>query len=395
MQNGFIKALSGSDTLFVDSTATINANASTYIKGALYRRGTTAISFPIGDDNAYRPSAIVDLPNTSPNQIVGMEVVTVTPNAGPTTNIVYDTRGWKVHEVKGDFTGAKVQLTFGADDNIGNSFDTLVVAESNSANGDFQSIGASSITGVPTSGTITAELPYRGQPYYALASSANIKVRIKAWLQGAYNATLDSMPVLSTWQDTLNKQFNAITGLNSQKMYVGYAAPITAVDKIDISLRATPTGADLQTVPAFLMSDGSIRDFYTGTQDFVTFARVIDGNYYIVINHRNHLSIMSATAQSIDKSIPTVTNLTNISNIYGGGAVFIDNLPLLSVGLISGDVVQDKLVNANDLYKVQTDELNLLQGYIDSDVNINGVINAADRDLVSRNSNLLYFSTVP
>ena len=41
-------------------------------------------------------------------------------------------------------------------------------------------------------------------------------------------------------------------------------------------------------------------------------------NYYVVINHRNHLGIMSATPLSLS-SIPTIVDCTsNTANIYGG-----------------------------------------------------------------------------
>ena len=67
------------------------------------------------------------------------------------------------------------------------------------------------------------------------------------------------------------------------------------VDWVLIELRTgTASGTKVGTRAAFLKSDGTIVDI-DGTSP-VRFAGLTEGNYYVVVRHRNHLAIMSANA---------------------------------------------------------------------------------------------------
>ena len=59
----------------------------------------------------------------------------------------------------------------------------------------------------------------------------------------------------------------------------------------------TASGTKVATRAGFLKSDGTIVD--TNGTSPLQFAGLGEGNYYVVVRHRNHLAIMSASAISL------------------------------------------------------------------------------------------------
>ena len=105
---------------------------------------------------------------------------------------------------------------------------------------------------------------------------------------------------------TLNT--NNLIPLNSNTAYststYGYTAstvtsiPDSVVDWVLVELRTgTASGTKVATRAAFLKSDGTIVD--TNGISPLQFTGLGDGNYYVVVRHRNHLAIMSAVSNSI------------------------------------------------------------------------------------------------
>ena len=89
------------------------------------------------------------------------------------------------------------------------------------------------------------------------------------------------------------------------------------VDWVLVQLRtSTAAVSTVATRAAFLKSDGTIVDM-DGTSP-VDFWGIPDGSYYIVIKHRNHLSVMSASTVSLPNSSGTVYDFTTSqSQAYG------------------------------------------------------------------------------
>ncbi|MCH8317629.1 MAG: hypothetical protein IIA88_03920, partial [Bacteroidetes bacterium] len=189
-------------------------------------------------------------------------------------------------------------------------------------------------------------------------------------------------------------------GYYSINMNSGYSIPVNAVDVIQLVLRdaASPAGPDLDTSYAWLLSDGTVRDFKTGDSTVVNFCAIPAGYYYVIVRHRNHLSIMSSDTVNITNAVPGSTpstgyvDLTLIGNIYGGGAAFLGG----PYGMWAANARNtDQQTNANDLYDVTLARFLLLQGYILSDVNLSGAVNGSDFNITSTHNNELYMSTVP
>ncbi|MCH8318871.1 MAG: PKD domain-containing protein, partial [Bacteroidetes bacterium] len=223
---------------------------------------------------------------------------------------------------------------------------------------------------------------------------AGVKVNLNVFLEGAYTGEggmSDSLYVLG-YLDTLFL-WGGIAPIN---MDPGYPVPSdgggNAVDVILIQIRTDPTTV-LDTAYAWLMQDGTIRDFQTGQKNYAVLCGLVPGDYYIAVMHRNHLTIMYSDSVTLDNTPPPPVDLTNVINIYGGGISFLGDGPY---GMWATNARNsDQEVNANDLYDVSVGRDVLLTGYNSSDVNLTGVVNANDFNIASYNNDQLYQSTVP
>jgi hypothetical protein len=155
--------------------------------------------------------------------------------------------------------------------------------------------------------------------------------------------------------------------------------PAGVVDWVLVELRkGTASTTKVATRAAFLKNDGSTVDL-DGTSP-VAFAGVPAGDYYIVVRHRNHLAIMSASAVALSSSSVLYDFTMSQNQAYGTDA-------MISVGtsfaMISGDVDGSGVLNAADR-GIAWNQRGLL-GYQSSDVDLSGVCNAADRGIAWNN----------
>ncbi len=127
-----------------------------------------------------------------------------------------------------------------------------------------------------------------------------------------------------------------------------------------------------------------------GSSNFY-FNNIAEGDYYLVIYHRNHLPVMSAQKIHVAQNGAAEYDFTEEpSKIYGGkDAVvkFKDGY----YGMIGGDTDANGVVNVLDNGAVQTNMFG--KGYLPSDTDLNGIINVLDYSAIS--NNLLRTSKVP
>jgi len=232
---------------------------------------------------------------------------------------------------------------------------------------------------------------------------------IKALLEGPY------LPGPQTMGDSLNKPAYTILdnlygfgGLGDTSgvygdttMLATYNVPAGAVDLVKIEVRTgTAASTKVDSAYAWLMTDGTIRDFRTGTRDYLIFCNLTPmTSYYVVVYHRNHLPIMSANPVYIDNDPPVAPyDLTDPANIYGpDGAKVVGGKALMYAANAYDDPVFDwSEINANDFFYVIIDtDFPSSPHYIKTDVNLDGKLNALDFDIVSWNNDNLYRSAVP
>ncbi|MEO6694017.1 MAG: hypothetical protein ABIY50_03885, partial [Ignavibacteria bacterium] len=163
--------------------------------------------------------------------------------------------------------------------------------------------------------------------------------------------------------------------------------PAGVVDWVYLEIRETSTGAAIPSGrrAAFVKSDGSVVDL-----DGVNPVKinVVSGNYFIVVGHRNHLPVMSTSAQPLTSTSALYDFTTSLSRYFGGDAKALSGG---FFGLYAGDANRSFIVSAADFAVVTA---NLTQNnYNNGDLNLSGIVSAADYAFVSMN--LTKASNVP
>jgi len=132
-------------------------------------------------------------------------------------------------------------------------------------------------------------------------TSLPVLLSLKVFLQGAYN----------TSTHTMNSILGANIPLTSPKLENNRSIeniPANIVDWVLIQLRETATSSAVTSKSVLLRNDGFVVR-YEGITSNVAL-NVIQGNYYIVVKHRNHLSIMSANKVSLNSNTITSYDFT-------------------------------------------------------------------------------------
>ena len=206
---------------------------------------------------------------------------------------------------------------------------------------------------------------------YGPALLANLKV----FLEGPYDSTSNTMA----------------TGINDQgflplihpfsqspwsygKVDTATSIPADIVDWVLIELRTGTSATDsIDSRAALLKSNGSIVDLNGSSP--VTF-NVPAGNYYVVIYHRNHLGVMSASAVTMAETAPaTLYNFTtDITQYFGtNGAHEIESGVW---GMISGDANGDGGIFGEDFIQYRLNQG--VEGYSLADFNMDGGVFGED-----------------
>jgi hypothetical protein len=236
----------------------------------------------------------------------------------------------------------------------------------------------------------------------------SVKVSAKIFLQGAYSTILGRhKDVNATWAAVLNanaltQPFNTAAFGNyggtetvSSGFFTSTVANTDITDWVLVELRdaTTPTTVIARRA-AFVREDGQVVDV-DGTSP-VNFPNVSDGNYYIVIKHRNHLGVRSAaaialsstaasydftTAQSQAFQDGTITTNAAMVDLTGGGvgpfAMWGGNTNSNTETRASGSPAQnDYLYLVNTLLGGNTATI-LSNVYSSGDINLDGAVRAS------------------
>ena len=157
---------------------------------------------------------------------------------------------------------------------------------------------------------------------------------------------------------------------------------LTVVDWVEIEIRQAATAAEatVETVVdrfnGLVLSNGDVVG-EDGTSNIVLTG--IDGDAFIVVNHRNHLSMMSATAVSAADGMYTYDFTTAVSQVYSDGAASVDGMAMMHQGDVNGDGTVKYVGASNDdivifnLIDGNTNLNNTDTGYNSADVNMDGV----------------------
>lgn len=405
LQNGTLAITKlTSDTLFVDSTASVvGGNLNSFVIGRLYRKRNLtndSLFFPIGDTtilsslstNRYRPATLSGI-NTVPSGKKYPVYFARTLDSMVTYNFdnigirkINNNRRWHVRSSDTTITVNNIKLSFSGLEDFGSTTtgDTLVVAQANSIWGKFESIGNSKFG----SNFVTSEFR-PSKNYYSLASAYNLKLAAKIFLEGPL-ASSTSMNITNPILLKNTYEFGKSAKLT---MLQGYNVPNGAVDVVTIYLSASNK---LDSVNAWLMADGSIKDFSSGLNNYINFSNSLPGSYKVLVAHRNHLPIQFVNPVSMSNTIVNLDFTTN-TNIFGGGVIN----KFGKAAMYAGDAYTDRSqaeINAADLFMVSKLSKNPIYNtgfsYQKADLNLDGKVDAIDYDIVADHNNKLYYSTI-
>ena len=253
-------------------------------------------------------------------------------------------------------------------------------------NGDFDIIGDTKEVPVARADSMQANhhITYRmAQVVMAVAPipSSTANARVKFYLQGPYVSAQDTMTTGLKAAGLLASHFGSVV------------RPTTAVDSVNIEIRDSLTAAKSTIrafAPAWLLSNGTIRDFNDTSKSYVGYGGVPAGKYYVVVRHRNHLAVMSSARDSVDATVtpPLYDFSTAQAQAFGTN-------PMVAAGthfaLYAGDVSGDGVLKYNGpgndralIYvAIGGGNINLtVGGYLNTDVNLDGTVkyNGAGND---------------
>jgi hypothetical protein len=205
----------------------------------------------------------------------------------------------------------------------------------------------------------------------------------------------------SAWGGILTPSRPDTFGWPDTAMTNSYNVPANAIDLILLELRTgTALATKVDTALAWLMNDGTVRDFATGTKSYAELRRNAGGTYYVVVRSRNHAPIRSANSAAITnvaggpgtlfdmKTAAGISNPSLNAKDLGGG----------QLGMYAGQVNpifgRKNEINSVDFFYVRKRAAGAPVGYLIEDVNDDGVCNAADYILTSQNNDYLRRSDV-
>jgi len=213
---------------------------------------------------------------------------------------------------------------------------------------------------------------------------SHVYVNLKSFLEGPFNGMamntgLSELPLTQPYQD-FPWNYSGTESVTN--------IPPGVVDWVLIEYRDAPDAASATAATmiglqaAFLLISGSVVDLdgISVLQPNISFAQQL----FVVIYHRNHISIMSANPLVLAGSVYQYDFTDGEMKVFGGMEGHIEIVPGIW-GMISGDCNADGIINESDLYEVWNTNSGL-KGYKQADPSMNGQVDNRDKnDFIIKN----------
>lgn len=202
------------------------------------------------------------------------------------------------------------------------------------------------------------------------------RLNLKVFLQGPYNTGLGVMndglrtsnviPLAQPYSAAMSSFFNRTGSIYDGSASVNETVPSTTVfdvtgtnddivDWVFLSLQDGTTPATrLQTRAALVQRDGDIVEYDAGTSSYIPVRMPLnaDGNYHLVVGHRNHLPIRTPVSQLLqDNTVFNYDFTTAQSQAFQNGAILTNaamkDLTAGKFGLWGGNANSNNSVRAN------------------------------------------------
>ena len=215
---------------------------------------------------------------------------------------------------------------------------------------------------------------------------AGLHVAAKVMLEGPYNPntammndalrTLNYLPITEPYTGLGYPHTGNGGGEQAGAGVLTMSGNAAAVDWVFVELRkGTNASSRVATISGILQRDGDIVSAADGVSPLV-FTGVSAGAYYVVIKHRTHLGIMSASPINLSATSTTVDFTDGSTPTFGAGAQH--TIPGTSLYYMwCGDSNSDGAVDAVDRSNLWNDRDQ--SGYLPTDINCDGQVGAPDR----------------
>lgn len=199
--------------------------------------------------------------------------------------------------------------------------------------------------------------------------SANIRIFLEGgYVGGQMNTFLNASGFIP-----LSQPFNTEPWYYTGSESVA-SIPENVTDWILIELRSDEVTL-IETRAAFIKNDGTLVDL--DGVSYINFPDTPEGEYFVVIIHRNHLPVMTADKIPLSNSPPLYDIRTDPSNAYGTGS--LKDLGGGYYGIYSGDANGNGQVQNNDREDIWNPQ-NGQSGYKEGDFNLNGQVQNNDSE---------------
>ncbi|CAL2075753.1 hypothetical protein [Tenacibaculum sp. 190524A02b] len=208
-----------------------------------------------------------------------------------------------------------------------------------------------------------------------------VLVDIKVFLQGAYinpnsgeeSLMRDDLRIASGVYGTTSPYSDGATISDAVKLDA--VGENSMVDWVWVELREANNPSVIITGKSgVLQRDGDIVEPNDDRNSPLSF-KVSSGNYYIVIKHRNHLSIMTSSVISLSKITTSIDFISNDSSVAGGSNAVV-NMGDGVFAMIAGDVDENGQIQNIDTNSI-TQQLGV-SGYNKADLDMNGQVQNSD-----------------
>jgi len=382
----------GFSDLVLQSGATITgAGPSQYIvaesSGRLVQEvGAGSVSYPIGTSVSYVPAT---LSNSGTTDYIGLSVFNDVLDGGTTGSTIPEidnsvNNSWNITEETAGGSDLSITAQWNLSDE-GSSFDRTQsgLGHYTAGNWDPQNAAAALGTGpytITRSGITSLSAFAVGDINSPMAIQLAITVELAAFLEGPFNGTAMDMDLNTGGEIPLSQPFNtAPWNYNGPESVV--SIPANTVDWVLIEIRdaadaasATPATV-IERQASFVKSDGTIRTIDGTTNP--EFTSPVSQNLFVVIYHRNHLSVMSATALTESGGVYTYNFTTGEAQAYGGASGHKE-IGTGIWGMFGGDADANGTIEAADktVWANQTGTT----GYKSADLNMNVQVDNTDKN---------------
>jgi hypothetical protein len=203
-----------------------------------------------------------------------------------------------------------------------------------------------------------------------------VQAELKIFLDGPYNGSAMTTELYSNGYIPLSQPFSGSPWNYSGQETIAEMV-LSTVDWILVELRTSIEPATTVTSrAALLQSDGTIIDL-DGVSP-LSFDDVAAGDYYIILHHRNHLSVMSSSVVTFSSGSSSIYDFTiGGGQFYGTGGA--KDLGAGVWGMHGGEGNNSGIVTIADRNAALTERDAV--GYNERDYNLSGIVTISDANL--------------